>query len=131
MYLHHFTFTRFPFAANLEADGLFGSTARHEAEARLKHLIELRGLGLLTGEVGCGKTTVCRHVTDNLQPRPSLHHRPWRSAWRASKVGPTGHGVQPTTRQHLRPRSLRRPLPMTCHVRDGRFCQPRRPHDPA
>ena len=68
MYLRHFAFTRFPFAANLEADELFASTARHEAEARLKHLLELRGIGLLTGEVGCGKTTVCRHVTAKLHP---------------------------------------------------------------
>ena len=28
---------------------------------------ELRGIGLLTGEVGCRKTTVCRHVTANLR----------------------------------------------------------------
>ena len=68
MYLRHFTFTRFPFAANLEADELFASVARREAEARLRHLLELRGIGLLTGEVGCGKTTVCRHVTANLHP---------------------------------------------------------------
>ena len=68
MYLRHFAFTRFPFAANLEADELFASVARHEAEARLKHLLELRGIGLLTGEVGCGKTTACRHVTAGLHP---------------------------------------------------------------
>lgn len=68
MYLRHFAFTRFPFENTLEADELYASTARREAEARLKHLIELRGLGLLTGEVGCGKTTVCRHVTAGLHP---------------------------------------------------------------
>ena len=48
-YLHHFAFTRFPFVANLEADELFASAARREAEARLNHLLELRGVGLLTG----------------------------------------------------------------------------------
>ena len=68
MYLRHFAFTRFPFATNLEADQLFASAARREAETRLKHLLELRATGLLTGEVGCGKTTVCRHVTANLHP---------------------------------------------------------------
>ena len=62
MYLRHFAFTRFPFENTLEADELYASTARREAEARLKHLIELRGIGLLTGEVGSGKTTVCRRV---------------------------------------------------------------------
>ena len=68
MYLHHFAFTRLPFAATLEADHLFASAARQEAEARLLHLLDLRGIGLLTGEVGCGKTTVCRAVTATLHP---------------------------------------------------------------
>ena len=68
MYLRHFAFTRFPFETNLHADELFASAARREAEARLNHLLELRGIGLLTGEVGSGKTTVCRHVTSTLHP---------------------------------------------------------------
>lgn len=68
MYLRHFAFTRFPFENSLHADELYASSARNEAEARLKHLIELRGIGLLTGEVGSGKTTVCRQVTAGLHP---------------------------------------------------------------
>ena len=39
-----------------------------EVEARLHYLIELKGIGLLTGEVGSGKTTVCRHVAAALHP---------------------------------------------------------------
>ena len=68
MYLRHFAFTRLPFDTALQTEELFASNARREAEARLKHLIELRGIGLLTGEVGSGKTTVCRHVTAQLHP---------------------------------------------------------------
>jgi len=68
MYLRHFAFTRFPFENSLHADELYASGARREAEARLQHLIELRGIGLLTGEVGSGKTTVCRQVTAGLHP---------------------------------------------------------------
>ncbi len=68
MYLRHFAFTRFPFENTLLADELYVSAARREAEARLTHLIELRGIGLLTGEVGSGKTTVCRQVTAGLHP---------------------------------------------------------------
>ena len=68
MYLRHFAFTRLPFDTGLQTEELFASNARREAEARLKHLIELRGIGLLTGEVGSGKTTVCRHVTAQLHP---------------------------------------------------------------
>jgi len=68
MYLRHFAFSRFPFETNLHADELFASAARREADARLNHLLELRGIDLLTGEVGSGKTTVCRHVTSTLHP---------------------------------------------------------------
>ena len=62
MYLRHFALTRLPFETPAHTDELFESNARREAEARLQHLIELKGIGLLTGEVGSGKTTVCRHV---------------------------------------------------------------------
>lgn len=68
MYLRHFAFTRFPFENTLAADELFASHARREAQARLQHLIELRGIGLMTGEVGSGKTSLCRHVTAHLHP---------------------------------------------------------------
>ena len=68
MYRRHFAFTRLPFETPGQTDELFESAARLEAEARLGHLIELRGIGLLTGEPGSGKTTVCRHVADALHP---------------------------------------------------------------
>ena len=68
MYLRHFAFTRMPFETLAETDELFGSSARREAEARLGHLVDLRGIGLLTGEVGSGKTTVCRHLAAGLHP---------------------------------------------------------------
>jgi type II secretory pathway predicted ATPase ExeA len=66
MYLKHFALTRFPFNDALETDELFASAASAEAETRLHHLLELKGIGLLTGEVGSGKTTVCRKVTTEL-----------------------------------------------------------------
>ena len=68
MYLRHFALTGLPFETPAHTDELFESNSRREAEARLQHLIELRGIGLLTGEVGSGKTTVCRHVTSTLHP---------------------------------------------------------------
>lgn len=68
MYLKHFALTRFPFHDNLHTDELFDSGAITEAEARLHHLLELKGIGLLTGEVGSGKTTVCRKTTAALHP---------------------------------------------------------------
>ena len=68
MYLRHFALTRRPFETPAHTGEWFDSTSRREAEARLNHLIELRGIGLLTGEVGSAKTTVCRHIADALHP---------------------------------------------------------------
>lgn len=66
MYLNHFGLTGHPFAKDLSPENLFASTAGKELETRLGHLIELRGIGLVTGESGSGKTTVCRKVASTL-----------------------------------------------------------------
>lgn len=68
MYLAHFGFTHYPFERALQPDELFASSATREAQARLNHLIELRGIGLVTGEVGSGKTTLCRQLCAALHP---------------------------------------------------------------
>jgi len=68
MYLAHFGFTHYPFDRALQPDELFASSAAREASARLNHLVELRGIGLITGEVGSGKTTVCRQLATVLHP---------------------------------------------------------------
>ena len=68
MYLHHFGLTHYPFERSLQPDELFASSAAREAQARLNHLVELRGIGLITGEVGSGKTTVCRQLAAALHP---------------------------------------------------------------
>jgi type II secretory pathway predicted ATPase ExeA len=68
MYRKHFALTHFPFDLNLQPDELFASATLAEAEARLKHLLELRAIGLVTGEAGSGKTTVCRKIASGLHP---------------------------------------------------------------
>jgi len=68
MYLTHFALTHYPFERALQPDELFASSAAREAQARLQHLVELRGIGLITGEVGSGKTTVCRQLAAALHP---------------------------------------------------------------
>lgn len=68
MYLKHFALTRFPFDKEIDVADLFESAASQELEARLGHLIQLRGLGLVTGESGSGKTCICRKVASNLNP---------------------------------------------------------------
>ena len=68
MYLTHFGLTHYPFERALQSDELFASSAAREAQVRLQHLVELRGIGLITGEVGAGKTTVCRQLASSLHP---------------------------------------------------------------
>jgi hypothetical protein len=66
MYRKHFGLTRHPFGKDLVPEDLFVSAANRELEIRLGHLLDLRGIGLVTGEVGSGKTTLCRKVTSAL-----------------------------------------------------------------
>jgi len=66
MYRKHFGLRRHAFSKEIDADDLFVSAAMKELEKRLNHLIELRGIGLVTGESGPGKTTVCRKVLSSL-----------------------------------------------------------------
>jgi general secretion pathway protein A len=66
MYRKHFGLTRHPFAKNIEPDELFPSAALRELEARMAHLVELRGIGIVTGESGSGKTTACRKIVAGL-----------------------------------------------------------------
>src|SRR5919106_1116869 len=68
MYRKHFALTHFPFDLELEPEALFASATLAEAEGRLKHLLELRAIGLVTGEAGSGKTTVCRKIAAALHP---------------------------------------------------------------
>lgn len=66
MQTRHFALRHYPFKDAPEPGDLFPARGQLEAEARLGHLIEMRGIGLLTGEAGCGKTTVCRKVCEGL-----------------------------------------------------------------
>jgi hypothetical protein len=66
MYRKHFGLTRHPFAKDLSPDELFLAAAGKELEVRLGHLLELRGIGLVTGEAGSGKTTLVRKVVSAL-----------------------------------------------------------------
>ncbi len=62
----HWGFTIMPFGSAIPVPGLFGSAAHNEAVARLRWLISARGLGVLTGEVGSGKTVAVRAAADGL-----------------------------------------------------------------
>ena len=64
----YFGFTRVPFGRDVPPSALFRSAAHSEAVARLTWLIEERGLGVLTGEVGAGKTVAARATVAALEP---------------------------------------------------------------
>src|SRR5258706_3356189 len=66
MYRKHFGLTRHPFSKAIEPEELFASAALRELEARLGHLLDLRGIGVITGESGSGKTTACRKMVAGL-----------------------------------------------------------------
>ncbi|TRZ98444.1 MAG: DUF2075 domain-containing protein [Rhodocyclaceae bacterium] len=81
MYRKHFGFTRHPFHKEIAPEELFPSTANQEIDARLNHLLELRGIGLITGESGSGKTCACRKVLT------ALHTGLWRVVYIAFSTG--------------------------------------------
>jgi general secretion pathway protein A len=66
--LQHFGLTRDPFDRDLPAAELFESAGLHELDLRLRYLLDQQGMGLVTGEVGSGKTTAVRRVLESLHP---------------------------------------------------------------
>ena len=58
--------TRLPFDKGLTQEDLFESEALSEVLVRIKHLLDMRGIGLVTGESGSGKTTSCRSIVSTL-----------------------------------------------------------------
>ncbi len=66
MYRQHFGLTAHPFTSEIEPEDLFPATSAKELEVRLAHLFELRGIGLVTGDSGSGKTCTCRKVLSSL-----------------------------------------------------------------
>ena len=72
MYQTHYGFTRMPFTKDLPPTALFASNSLQELASRLTFLTRERGLGLLTGEIGSGKSTAVRRFVDSLDPNQFL-----------------------------------------------------------
>lgn len=67
MYYDYFGLTEAPFSISPNPEYLFMTERHQEALAHLSHSIESdAGFVLLTGDVGTGKTTVCRSFLENL-----------------------------------------------------------------
>lgn len=66
MYLKHFGMLLYPFGDAIAADEMYASAPMTELGVRLGHLIEMSGIGLITGDCGSGKSTACRAMTARL-----------------------------------------------------------------
>lgn len=69
MYKRYFGFKEKPFSKTPDPKFLFLSRSHEEALARLEFVVEERELAILTGEIGCGKTTLSRALMDRLGER--------------------------------------------------------------
>lgn len=69
MYLQYFNLKEEPFNITPDPRFLFG-TEQHEAAIESLHygISERKGFALLTGEIGTGKTTLCRALLNRLEP---------------------------------------------------------------
>lgn len=72
MYQTHYGFTRMPFTKDIPPNDLFASNSLQELASRLTFLTRERGLGLLTGEIGSGKSTAVRRFVASLDPNQHL-----------------------------------------------------------
>src|SRR5579864_4556725 len=68
----HFGFTRTPFSKTIPAAQLCDRASHQEAVARIRFCVSESLLGVITGEVGVGKTVAVRAATSQLDP--AAHH---------------------------------------------------------
>jgi type II secretory pathway predicted ATPase ExeA len=66
MWESFFGFKKTPFGDRPDAKQLFASQAWNQVKARLEFLAQHHGVGLITGEVGAGKSTAARVFTTTL-----------------------------------------------------------------
>ncbi len=70
MYAQFYGFREMPFNITPDPKFLFLSPTHHEALQHLRYGVEERkGFVVLAGEVGCGKTTLCRTFLNELDPK--------------------------------------------------------------
>lgn len=65
-----FGFKKTPFSDNPDTKQLFASQAWSQVKTRLQFLVDHHGAGLLTGEVGAGKSNRSAHVYRRTQSQP-------------------------------------------------------------
>ena len=73
MFKQFFSLKYNPFEKSIPTSALYESSDSTELMGRLKYLLETKGIGLVTGEPGSGKSTMIRKFADGLNPS---FHRP-------------------------------------------------------
>jgi general secretion pathway protein A len=66
MFQEFYGFTQPPFSRTIATPDLFPAAGQKELSARLTYLVRERGVGLVTGEIGSGKSTAVRAFTASL-----------------------------------------------------------------
>jgi general secretion pathway protein A len=66
MFQQFYGFSRLPFSKDIPPQDLFLADGQQELCARLAYLVKERGLGLITGETGSGKSTALRRFVASL-----------------------------------------------------------------
>ena len=64
----HFGFTKMPFQKDIPPSDLHFHQGHLEAVARIGFLVDELGIGMITGEVGSGKTAAVRKAMSLLEP---------------------------------------------------------------
>jgi type II secretory pathway predicted ATPase ExeA len=72
MFQEFYGFTHAPFSKSIATSDLFPTGGQKELTARLTYLIRECGFGLITGEIGSGKSTAVRAFTASLDPNRYL-----------------------------------------------------------
>lgn len=78
LYRSFFGFQREPFTIELNAEEIFTTPALSQFTERFDYAVRLGAIGLLTGEVGAGKSTALRFAKSRLHP--SQYHPLWITA---------------------------------------------------
>ncbi len=68
MFQEFYGFQTLPFSQGLATSQLFPASGQAELKARLSYLVRERGIGLITGEIGSGKSTALRAFVESLDP---------------------------------------------------------------
>lgn len=78
LYRTFFGFHREPFAVDLKVEEILTTPALSDFTERFDYVVRLGAIGLLTGEVGAGKSTALRFASSRLHP--SQYHTLWLTA---------------------------------------------------